>query len=266
VSPCPGEPTEDYALDQTEPCEALYELYKKTDEQSRVIETRIDTLVQQRDEVNISRDFLLALYRGADRIDQGYDMEAIRELSDAFDETLEENDPDCVAGSRVVEEEREGKRTVRAATPIARCVDKGLWNLFGLALKYTQQSLSETLSYLMSSMIRSWDHVIREQLQDEEAHLRYLWEMTQDESYFDAAVERAQRLPKSGELTPEESTSVMGDDYDLNGYMAVLSCVTVRESLAELDRIKERNGRSWREIVSDNLSELYTGKKRGEAL
>ena len=252
-------------MDQTEPCEALYELYEKADARSREIESQIDKLVQQRDEVNISRDCLLALYRGMDRIDRGYDMDAIRVLSDAFDETLEENDPDCVAGSRVVEEEREGKRTARAATPIARCVDKGLWNLFGLALKYTQPPLGETLSYLMSSMIRSWDHVIREQLQDEEAHLRHVWEMTQNGSDFDAAVERAQRLPKGGEMTMEESSSVMGDDYDLNGYMAVVSCVTVCESLAELDRIKAGKGRSWREIVSDNLGELYTGKKRREA-
>ena len=252
---------EDCALEQTEPYKAIFKLYKEIESRSQEIETRIDDLVKQRDEVNISRDFLLALHRGLYRIDQGYDPDAIRELTEGMEDTIHNTDPECTGGSEVIVEEAAGHRNARAATPIALCVDRGLWNLFTLALKYTRQPLGEALTRLMSGMIRSSDDLIREQLNDEEAHLRHVWELTQDVDDFDAAVKRVQALPKGRELTTEESNSVMGDDYDLSGYMAAYSCVTVRESLAVLDRIRDKSGRSWRDVVSDNLTELYMGKK-----
>ena len=248
-------------MDQTEIHERINESFLELDERWKKNEEKIDALVVERDELSISRDFLLAIYRGTTPEDLAESYERISAMQVQFDRHFLENDPDCVAGSEVLNEEAEGKRTGRAATPIARWVDKPLWNLFTLALKYSQQTLGDMVAYQMSTMIRSWDYTIREQLNEEEARLRRIWDQTQDGS-FDEAVEAAQNPTYQEGQTHQELPGVVGENYHMNAHLAVMSCVQARQNLAELDRIRDRKARSWREMVNDNLTEIYNGKPR----
>ena len=229
---------EDCALDQNDVHERIYKSYLDIDDKQRKIEEKIDALVVARDELNISRDFLLALYRGALPAMEAESYDRFAALNDAFDEQYREQDAECIGGSEVLEEEAKRRRTVRAATPIALCVQKGLWNLFTLAIKYSQQQLGDSVAYLMSTMIRSWDYTIREQLHEEEANLRRIWDETQDTSFGDA-LEQAQNLHSNANQVNEDLSTVIGETCSVAARVALMSCVQVRDSLAELDRIKE---------------------------